>query len=171
MGSNVVLVPVAAQEDLEIVQDLVTESGTEAGVDSFANPTANAVYWLLFAPKPPAVEGGGDEMLECVGYTSAHSFDYVARRCRGSIWIKSEHRGKGIASDALAQRNDLLFDAYNMNRIEWVIPADNAARLALAEKLGQTREGIHREAAFYDGKYHDLISFAMLRSDRPEVKE
>ena len=100
------------------------------------------------------------------GFTTIYAIDNVARRCRGSMWIHPDYRGGGIATEALKKRNAMLFDTLNMNRIESVASRDNGGSMKMLEAMGQTKEGILREAVYYDGKYHDLVCFATLRSER-----
>lgn len=142
--------PQSEEAEAELLK-MVAVTGTEAGLDPYATGTPE--YWLIHTEKGVA------------GYTGIHSVDFASRRCRGFLWIKPEFRKSGIGSAALIKRNTFLFNGMNMNRIEWVIPMDNEARIKMAEKLGQKQEGVLREVVYYEGKYHDYALYATLRSD------
>ena len=52
-----------------------------------------------------------------------------------------------------------------MNRIATGVVISNEASLNSNDKAGMTREGVQREALWKDGKFQDVISFAMTRAD------
>lgn len=51
----------------------------------------------------------------------------------------------------------------DLKRLELTVFADNAAAIALYEKLGFEREGVLRSYAFRDGAYVDVLAMARLR--------
>lgn len=157
--TQVRLVPVATDEHKEMLATMIVKTGTEAGLDPYA--TGDSTYWLI--------EAKTDDGWFVSGYTGIHSVNWVSRRCRGLLWILPDARRKGIGEAALRMRNAMLFDQMNMNRIEWVVPIENSARVTLAAKMGQHCEGIAREAVWYDGKYHDYAMYSTIRSDREVV--
>ena len=158
MPPDVRLTAVVTDEHKDLLSVMIGRTGTEAGLDPYA--TGEATYWLI--------EAKIDDW-QVAGYTGVHSINWVSRRCRGLLWILPEARRKGIGEAALRMRNALLFDQMNMNRIEWVVPIENAARVTLAAKMGQHCEGIAREAVWYDGKYHDYAMYSTIRADREKV--
>lgn len=132
---------------------MIEETGTSVGIDPYQ--TGPATYWLI--------EADG----QIAGYTGVHSIDARARRCRGIIWVKPEYRRKGIAREAVKVRNDLLFDQWNMNRIEWAVSASNqGSKLFSRARSYAVKEGVLREAVYYDGKYHDVELYALTRRTR-----
>ena len=137
----------------EMVRKMVDESRAESGVDPWYNDGQEEIFWFIMA----------DEYV--AGYCAAHSIDLLARRCRGVLHILADFRRKGIGVRALVARNKWLFDELGLNRIEWAIPAENTPRLEMAAKLHQRQEGIARQAAWWGGRYHDLVLFAELRED------
>jgi RimJ/RimL family protein N-acetyltransferase len=44
---------------------------------------------------------------------------------------------------------------------------DNLAEQRALERAGFAREGVLRSAQFRDGRFHDLVLYSRLRSDRP----
>lgn len=57
---------------------------------------------------------------------------------------------------------DYGFGVLNLHRIELNVFDYNARAMHVYEKLGFKREGVQREALFYDHKYHDSILMSIL---------
>ncbi len=77
----------------------------------------------------------------------------------------SEHRGRGVASEAVALMTGYLFDRMKHNRIRLIIHPDNLASKRIAEKCGYQFEGLARGAWFNQGRNHDVAVYALLRGD------
>ena len=80
-----------------------------------------------------------------------------------------EFRGKGFGSDALIQLLRYGFHHLGLNRIWSSAVTENRASLGSNDKVGMTREGLLREYIYANGKFHDTIVLAMLRSDFDEL--
>jgi RimJ/RimL family protein N-acetyltransferase len=77
----------------------------------------------------------------------------------------SEHRGKGIASEAVRLMAAYLFQRKKVNRIRLMIHPANKASLRVAEKAGFERESIARGIWFNRGRSEDLVVCAALRDE------
>lgn len=143
---------VQSDDDREMLTALAERIGLDSAIDPYEGP-GDSLYWF--------VEVAGS----VVGVTGVHTINWPSRRCRGSLWIAPEHRRNGYGREALNARNRLLFDTYNMNRVEWAVATENADMMSLAADLAPKREGIVRQAVFYKGKYHDYALYAILRED------
>lgn len=77
------------------------------------------------------------------------------------ISILKEIYGKGIASKMM---DEMIKWAYSkgLHRIEGFVRTTNERALRLYIKKGFVIEGIHREDAFIDGRWHDSYSIAKL---------
>jgi RimJ/RimL family protein N-acetyltransferase len=73
--------------------------------------------------------------------------------------------GKGLGSEALRLMLDYGFGALNLHRISLGVYAFNARAIHVYEKLGFKREGVLRDALFYDGVYHDEIVMSILEDE------
>lgn len=73
--------------------------------------------------------------------------------------------GQGVASEAARLIVAHGFSALGLHRIYCGTFADNAGMIALAAKLAMREEGRRREAAWKDGRFVDVIEFAVLASE------
>ena len=81
------------------------------------------------------------------------------------FWLLPEARGKGLAKTALELLMDLAFNTLNLHRLEAEVYDYNSKAQKLVEKLGFRKEGTLREAKFYNGTYHDIIRYGILRQE------
>ena len=73
--------------------------------------------------------------------------------------------GKGYMGEALHGVLDWGFAWMELNRVEAQIHPLNAASITLAERLGFSREGLLREAGYWNGEFQDLLQYGLLRGD------
>jgi len=76
-----------------------------------------------------------------------------------------EHRGKGLAREALKLIIDFGFLELNFHRIQLNVISYNEAAISLYEKSGFIREGISREFVERDDKSYDLYNYGLLRRE------
>jgi RimJ/RimL family protein N-acetyltransferase len=81
------------------------------------------------------------------------------------IELLPDARGHGYGGEAQAQLAAYLFDTTSANRVEASTDVENAAEQRALEKAGFVREGIQRGAQFRAGAFHDLVTYALVRSD------
>ncbi|EAA9756084.1 N-acetyltransferase, partial [Salmonella enterica] len=77
----------------------------------------------------------------------------------------TEHQGKGYGSEALLLMLDYGFGICNLHRIELEVYAFNPRAIRTYEKLGFQREGVRRDALFYNHLYHDAIQMSILEEE------
>lgn len=78
---------------------------------------------------------------------------------------RAEHQGKGYGSEALLLMLDYGFGICNLHRIELEVYAFNERAVCTYERLGFQREGIRRDALYYNHQYHDAILMSMLEHE------
>jgi RimJ/RimL family protein N-acetyltransferase len=83
------------------------------------------------------------------------------------IALLPDDRGHGYGTEAQAQLADYLFANTTANRVEAQTDAANIAEQRSLQKAGFGREGIARGSQHRAGAYHDLVTYARLRSDPP----
>lgn len=70
--------------------------------------------------------------------------------------------GRGAGSALMAAAVDLAERWWNIKRLELNVYADNVRAIALYERFGFQREGLHRAYAWRDGAYVDSLTMARL---------
>ena len=78
--------------------------------------------------------------------------------------IATAHQGHGYVKEALQTIIAWGFREVQLNRIEAQVHPENARSLALLAKLGFLQEGHQREAGYWAGRHHDLLQYALLKS-------
>ncbi|MGF9909972.1 GNAT family N-acetyltransferase [Brevibacillus porteri] len=78
---------------------------------------------------------------------------------------QNANQGKGYGSEALLLMLDYGFGILNLHRIELNVFAFNERAILTYEKLGFQREGVQRQALYYNHAYHDSILMSMLADE------
>lgn len=76
--------------------------------------------------------------------------------------IAADHWGHGYATDAAQTMTTFGFQVLELHRITAAIGPDNAASIAVVEKLGFTREGRLRDHVFTNGAWRDSELYSIL---------
>jgi RimJ/RimL family protein N-acetyltransferase len=84
------------------------------------------------------------------------------------IGLLSTARGKGYGTAAQRALVDYLFGYTQAYRIEAGTETGNFAEQRSLEKAGFTREGVVRGAAFRAGRWRDMVTYSVLRTDFPD---
>jgi RimJ/RimL family protein N-acetyltransferase len=105
------------------------------------------------------VEAGTDAYLGGVNF---HNIRLDHRRAEVGFWLAPWARRRGVGSAAVTAACEWAFGHWQLKRIEMTTLPDNAGALALAEKIGATREGLLRSRNFERGNYVDLVMLAVL---------
>jgi RimJ/RimL family protein N-acetyltransferase len=81
------------------------------------------------------------------------------------ISLHPDARGRGYGVEAQRLLAALLFDLFDVARVEASTDVENTAEQRALEKAGFTREGVLRQAQFRAGRHHDLVVYSRVRSD------
>lgn len=93
------------------------------------------------------------------------SVPYFNAREIGYTMLSTEHRGRGIATQAVRLLVRHLFDSLLINRLEIRMDTRNLASEKVAVKAGFTKEGVARGANFVRGRHVDMKVYALLRDE------
>ena len=115
-----------------------------------------------------AVRGAGDS-LAALGHVELRLRDEGRARISYSTFPWA--RGRGLAARAADIVCVFAFERLRVARLQLLTDADNVASRRVAAKAGFTVEGVLREYGERDGKRHDMVLYARLRSDpRPSFE-
>lgn len=112
---------------------------------------------------------GTQENEQIIGDIQLLDMDTTNRNCyiRISI-VNHSNQGKGYGTEAMNLLLDYAFGILNLHRIELNVFAYNQKAIHVYEKLGFKKEGVQREALFYNHQYHDSIIMSILEHEYRE---
>ena len=67
--------------------------------------------------------------------------------------------------DALGAVIDTCFDQWNLHRVTTRMPVMDELRTRACEMCGLQRDAVLRQAAYFDGRYHDVAVYCLLETD------
>ncbi len=107
-------------------------------------------------------DSASDELLGSVGLRR-HQIDL--ERWSAGYWVARWARGRGVATAALRLICRFGFDELGATRIELCAEPENAASLAVAERVGFAREGLLRSYELVKGRRRDMLMYSLLPDD------
>lgn len=103
-----------------------------------------------------------------VGSISLFKTSWTAGTTEVGYAVHPQHRGRGLATEAVRALTAWAFDSVGLRRIDLTARPDNLASLSVACKAGFTWEGTIRDAVVDQNGAHDLVLFGLLRHDGRE---
>ncbi|OGN06498.1 MAG: hypothetical protein A3B86_03565 [Candidatus Yanofskybacteria bacterium RIFCSPHIGHO2_02_FULL_38_22b] len=103
---------------------------------------------------------------EYIGQGGIHQIAWENKLGRLSIIIKREHWNKGYAQEILPALVNYAFKELKLHKIWLMHWKENKKAGHLYKKLGFIKEGVLKDEYFWQGKYHDIIRMAVIRTTR-----
>ncbi|MFB6780099.1 GNAT family N-acetyltransferase [Streptomyces sp. NPDC056352] len=97
-----------------------------------------------------------------VGGVLFRIFDTESGNCEVGCWLESAGEGRGLVTRAARKLIDWAVEERGMHRVEWVASSANTRSVAVAKRLGMTRDGVLRESYPYRGTRHDSEIWSVL---------
>lgn len=110
---------------------------------------------VAFAITDPGDDGFRGEVL-------LHTFDWQHSRAAAGVWVRREHRGRGLGGCALRAICAWAFDDLGLARIELTTFPDNVGMLRIAEHAGFSSEGVLRSYTRERGRRCDVQMLSLL---------
>jgi RimJ/RimL family protein N-acetyltransferase len=88
--------------------------------------------------------------------------DSHIRAAEIGYWLDADFEGRGLATRAVTAALDWAFGPLGLRRVKLFAIAGNERSLAVAQRLGFTREGVFRSAAVVSGVEHDVVGYGLL---------
>jgi RimJ/RimL family protein N-acetyltransferase len=113
-------------------------------------PTDDRYHWVItnLAGQP-------------VGSIDTHHCDRRAGSFMYGIAVRREHQRHGYASEAILMVLRYFFDELRYQKVTVGIHSNNAASIALHERLGYQHEGRLRRTVYVHGEYHDELYYGL----------
>jgi ribosomal-protein-serine acetyltransferase len=112
---------------------------------------------------------------EMVGGVLFFPIDKFVNSTDVGYWLAQKVTGRGLVTRATAAMLDHAFLSVGVNRVGLAAEVGNEPSMAVAARLGFTREGIRRAVWKNQDKYVDIVGYSMLRDEwhakRAEVQK
>ncbi|WJV48041.1 GNAT family N-acetyltransferase [Streptomyces flavofungini] len=99
---------------------------------------------------------------ELVGAVILRTMDVAQRTAEAGCWLEPAAVGKGLVTRAARTLIDWAVEHRGIHRVDWWVSSANAPSIAVARRLGMTRDGVLRESYPYRGKRHDQEVWSVL---------
>ena len=100
-----------------------------------------------------------------VGMVGLHGVDWANRRTSIGYWLAGRARGRGVMTASARALVDFAVHDLELNRVEIRCGVDNVSSRAIAGRLGFRLEGTARQDMLLNGRYVDLVIYAVLASE------
>lgn len=140
-----------------------------------AEQTLDATRGFIRSTRHQLAENAGMQTALVVGERIAgvvglHGTPRPQRRGSLGYWLGEEFQGRGAMTAAVRTYTDHAFDTWGLQRVEIRAATANARSIALAERLGYTREGVLRRYESVGEGCHDVVVYSMLSDEWPPAR-
>ncbi|MFD9903780.1 GNAT family N-acetyltransferase [Streptomyces sp. NPDC059063] len=97
-----------------------------------------------------------------VGAVLLRTMDVAQGTAEAGCWLEPSAAGRGLVTRAVRVLIDWAVEERGIHRVEWWVSAQNAPSIAVAERLGMTRDGVLRQSYLYRGQRHDEEIWSVL---------
>lgn len=99
---------------------------------------------------------------ELVGGILLRTMDVASGNAEAGCWLEPSAVGRGLVTRAVRVVIDWAVEERGIHRVEWCVSAANEPSIAVARRLGMTKDGVLRESYPYRGKRHDMEVWSVL---------
>ncbi|HEX7241359.1 MAG TPA: GNAT family N-acetyltransferase [Longimicrobiaceae bacterium] len=151
---------VAYRADPEVARYQSWDSFTEADGEAFLakqlglDPGVPGT-WFQFAVE---AKDTGALLGDCALHVQADE----PRIAEVGFTLAREHQGRGFGREAVERLLDFCFGQLKLHRVIAVVDCENAAAVALLERVGMRREGHFLENVWFKGRWGDEYLYALL---------
>ncbi|MBU7599089.1 GNAT family N-acetyltransferase [Streptomyces sp. P38-E01] len=142
--------------------------------DSVPDLAASRALLQRFAEKAAADTGrifGIWRGEEVVGGVLFPMLDAEHGLAEAGCWLEPSAVGRGLVTRACRVIIDWAVEERGIQRVEWIVPSENAPSIAVARRLGMTCEGTRRSAAVHRGVRQDLQTWSVLADEWRAARE
>lgn len=97
-----------------------------------------------------------------VGGVLFRTMDVTLGTAEAGCWLEPSAVGKGLVTRAARTIIDWAVTERSIHRVEWLVSSENEASIAVARRLGMTKDGVLRESYPYRGQRHDMEVWSVL---------
>ena len=100
-----------------------------------------------------------------VGGVLFRTMDVDQGTAEAGCWLEPSAVGKGLVTRAARVIIDWAVEERGIHRVEWQVSAANEASIAVARRLGMTKDGVLRQSYLHRGERHDIEIWSVLAPD------
>lgn len=97
-----------------------------------------------------------------IGGVLFRTMDIAQGTAEAGCWLEPSAVGRGLVTRASRVIIDWAVEERGIHRVEWRVSAANEASIAVARRLGMTKDGVLRESFLYRGKRRDIEIWSVL---------
>ncbi|MCP2257067.1 Protein N-acetyltransferase, RimJ/RimL family [Streptoalloteichus tenebrarius] len=97
-----------------------------------------------------------------VGGIVIPAMDLARGTAEVGCWLEPSAAGRGLVTRAARLVIDWAVEQRGIHRVEWHVSSENEPSIAVARRLGMTRDGVLRESYPYRGKRQDIEIWSVL---------
>ncbi|AEM84870.1 GCN5-related N-acetyltransferase [Streptomyces violaceusniger Tu 4113] len=97
-----------------------------------------------------------------VGGVLFRTMDINQGTAEAGCWLEPSAVGKGLVTRACRVIIDWAVEERGIHRVEWIAAAANEASIAVARRLGMTKDGVLRESNLHRGEWQDREIWSVL---------
>jgi putative acetyltransferase len=147
--------------------------GRNAAAGTLQTPYPSVAQWKERLAQDPSRNYVFAALVDgrIVGSAGLHS---AGAHRRAHAWhlgvsVHDDYQGQGIGAQLMSTLIDLADNWLGALRLELTVYSDNARAIALYEKFGFVREGLHRAYSLREGVYVDTVAMARFHPRQPLV--
>lgn len=99
---------------------------------------------------------------ELVGGVLFRTMDVRHGKAEAGCWLEPAAAGRGLVTRAARVIIDWAIHDRGIHRVEWVAASNNAPSIAVARRLGMTRDGVLRQSYLHRGNRYDMEIWSVL---------
>lgn len=133
--------------------------------DFVTDPESSRSYLQSYAEKAATDSGRIDGIWAdgtLVGGVLFRTMDVSRGAAEAGCWLEPSAVGRGLVTRALRVLVDWAVEQRGIHRVEWLVSTANGPSIAVARRLGMTKEGVLRDYYVYRGKRHDMEVWSLL---------
>ncbi|MFH8410879.1 GNAT family N-acetyltransferase [Streptomyces sp. NPDC018019] len=97
-----------------------------------------------------------------VGAVFFRTMDVAQGNAEAGCWLEPAAVGRGLVTRGVRVLIDWAVEERGIHRVEWWVASENAPSIAVARRLGMTRDGVSRRSHLYRGERQDEEIWSVL---------
>lgn len=105
-----------------------------------------------------------------VGMVYSYNAQFVDEHCFSSTYVDAPFRGIGHGPEIQAMFLNYLFTYFNFRKVYYDVYSYNTMSNSTIRTFGLKEEGIFIQHRYFDGKWHNLMRYAVFREDIERIR-